>query len=388
MKRVFQSFHATRLMLGVLLACSIVLLFLFVLVHVQQRLAPRFWPEDTFQVAALLEDVLLGLSVLSLALLFGMVVHVIRRVFLPLQQLAKITRAIADDPFHARPLLHGENEELQELRDSFIYMQEKIIQSMEELKRATIEKEQIESEIRVAQRIQERFLPVQNRLHERRFTLYASLSQSKSVGGDMYSYFVKRNKLYFLMGDVQGHGIPAALYMASISTLFNYVAYTKHSTSEICDTLNAHVCRNAGDDMFITMFVGILNLDSGILNYSNAGHPFPIIRKGGGRETTFLRDSLDMPLGVTENAYMEDHVQLERGDMILIYTDGVPEAQDPSGKFYGKDRLLQFAKNSRHEIPEDLVHELLADLKDFSGNASDGDDLALISIRFHDTVFY
>jgi sigma-B regulation protein RsbU (phosphoserine phosphatase) len=267
-------------------------------------------------------------------------------------------------------------------------MQEKIILSRQDLTRTTIEKEKIESELRVAQGIQERFLPVQNRLHERRFSLYASLSQSMSVGGDMYTYFVKSNKLYFLLGDVQGHGLSAALYMASIATLFNYVAHTKHSSSEICDTLNTYVCHNFGDDMFITMFVGILHLDSGILNYSNAGHPFPIIRKGPERNTMFLRESLDMPLGVTENAYMEDNVQLERGDVLLVYTDGVPEAEDTSGQFYGKERMMQFLKDSRHETPEEMVQALLVDLKTFSSSAVNRDDLAMIAVRFHDAVFF
>jgi nitrate/nitrite-specific signal transduction histidine kinase len=119
-KRAIQSFQTTRMMLGVLLACSIVLLAIFVFVHVQQRLVPQYWLNDAHRLAAVLEDVLLGLCIVSLVLLFCTVVRVIKHVFFPLQQLARITRAIADDPFNAQPLLHGDDEELQDLRDSFI----------------------------------------------------------------------------------------------------------------------------------------------------------------------------------------------------------------------------------------------------------------------------
>ncbi|MDR1415720.1 MAG: SpoIIE family protein phosphatase [Odoribacteraceae bacterium] len=387
MKRDKNSFNATRLTLGVLLACSFVLLLLFVIIHAYRRVAPP-QPEEVLRLTATIEDILLVACACSLAMLFWAIGGVIRRVFVPLQQLSAITRAIADDPFHAKRLVNDDDDELHELRDSFTYMQQKIVDSMENLRSATIAKEKIESEIRVAQRIQERFLPVQNMLHDRRFSLHASLSQSKAVGGDMYSYFVKKNNLYLLVGDVQGNGIPAALYMASISTLFNYVASTKHSTAEICNTLNAYMCRNAGEEMFITMFIGILDLDSGILNYTNAGHPFPIIRRGERRKTIFLKEPLDMPIGVTDNAYMEDHLQLEKGDLILVYTDGVTEAQDARGRFYGKERLLDLVQGLENDAPEEAVQAVLADLKCYSGEANEADDLAMISILFHDAVFY
>ncbi|MDR1274697.1 MAG: SpoIIE family protein phosphatase, partial [Odoribacteraceae bacterium] len=343
MKRDIKTFHATRLTLGILLACSLVLLLLFMITHVLRRAS---LPRPAYEFSAAVEDIILGLCVCCLALLFLMVIRVIKRVFLPLQQLSTITRAIADDPFNAKPLVNDGDDELHELRDSFMYMQQRIIDSMENLKNTTIEKEKIEGEIRVAQRIQERFLPVQNMLHERRFSLYATLEQSKAVGGDMYAYFVKKNNLYLLVGDVQGNGIPAALYMASISTLFNYVASRKHSTAEICNTLNAYMCRNAGAEMFITVFIGILNLDSGILNYTNAGHPFPVIRRGEKKQAIFLTDPLDMPIGVTDNVYMEDCIQLEKGDLLLIYTDGVTESQNGVKGFYGQERLLRLVKES------------------------------------------
>jgi sigma-B regulation protein RsbU (phosphoserine phosphatase) len=390
MKRDATGFFTTRAVLGILLACSVILLLLFVILYIFQRVSlARGVPVEMQAPVATLGDIVLVACLACLSLLFWTIARVVKRVFLPLRELSAITRTIADGEFNATlPPLEG-NDELQELRESFAYMQRKIVDSMENLKNATIEKEKIESEIRVAQRIQERFLPVQNVLHDRRFSLHAALEQSKSVGGDMYSYFVKKNNLYLLVGDVQGNGIPAALYMASISTLFNYVAPTKHSTAEICNTLNTYMCRDSGDDMFITMFVGILNLDSGILNYTNAGHPYPVIRRGREHgETLFLKEPLDMPIGVADTEYMQDYLQLEKGDLLLVYTDGVTESQDKTRTLYGKQRLLHLVRENTTNSPEDLVTAVLADLKHHSGNSSETDDLAIVSILFHDAVFY
>ncbi|MDR2130474.1 MAG: SpoIIE family protein phosphatase [Odoribacteraceae bacterium] len=387
MKRA-KNLFSTRLALAIFLSCSAILLLLFVVIHLFQRVSLLRQPDHAYEPVALVGDIVLVSCLCCLVLLFRVTHRVIKRIFLPLEQLAATTRTIADGHFNEQLPMNDSHDELQELRDSFRYMQQKIVDSMGDLKSSTIEKEKIQSEMRVAQRIQERFLPVQHILHDRRFSLYAALEQSKSVGGDMYSYFVKKSNLYILVGDVQGNGIPAALYMASISTLFNYVAPTKHATSEICNTLNTYMCRNTGDDIFITLFIGILNLNSGILNYTNAGHPYPIIRRGDKGEAIFLKEPLDMPIGVTDNEYMEDHIQLEKGDLILIYTDGVTESQNKAKQFYGKDRLLHLVKESPNSTPEEVVTAVLADVKNHSGETTESDDLALVSILFHDAVFY
>ena len=385
MKRDPRDVFSTRLLLGVLISCSTILLLLFAGIHAFRRSAS----ESAYEPVELAGDIILACCLVCLGVLFLMVARVIKRVFLTLKDLSRIARTIADGQFKARLPARDGSDELQELRDSFMYMQQKIVDSMEHLKNTTIEREKIQGEMRVAQRIQERFLPVQNVLHDRRFSLYAALEQSNAVGGDMYSYFVKKNNLYILVGDVQGNGIPAALYMASVSTLFNYVASTKHSTSEICNTLNTYMYRDSGDDMFITMFIGILNLDSGILNYTNAGHPYPIIRGGDqGRKTIFLKDPLNMPIGVTDNEYMEDHIQLEKGDLLLIYTDGVTEFQDETRKLYGKERLIHFVESLDSNAPEEVVSAVFADLKSRGDNARKADDLAMVAVLFKDAVFY
>ena len=237
--------------------------------------------------------------------------------------------------------------------------------------------------MRVAQRIQERFLPSIPRISKFHFSLYARLEQSKAVGGDMYSYFVKRNCLYFIVGDVRGKGIPAALYMASVATLFNYIAPRKRTSSDICNTINNYMSDNVEDDMFITMFVGILDLKNGMLSYANAGHPFPILCTREGKEVKFLEDSLGIPIGVMRTMYKESRYQMERGDMLFLYTDGLTEAQNSERHFYGKERVKKVIESNPCDTPQQLVHIVLDDLKEYTGNShEEADDLTLFAVQY------
>lgn len=265
-----------------------------------------------------------------------------------------------------------------------------IKESIKNLKKTTMEKEKFESEIRVAQNIQEQFLPTSNKLDKEHISLYSVLEQSKAVGGDMYSYLVKNDLLYFTVGDVRGKGVPAALYMASVCTLFNYMATSKQSSASICNTLNDYLCSNLNEDMFITMFVGILNLKTGLLNYTNAGHPYPIVQREQRENSMFLEEALDIPIGIMKNVYKDTHLQLYPGDTLLIYTDGISEAQNEARAFYGKERLLQFVKTLQTRTPEELIDEILADLINYIGDMDEADDLTMLSIKYlkNDQIIY
>lgn len=327
-------------------------------------------------------DLILVVCLAFLALLFRTIMRVVNRVLKPLQEFSVATRTIATGHFNVTLPGIGENDELKELRDSFTLMQQRILDSMEHSKNTALQREKIESDIRVAQTIQERFLPADSRLQEEHFSLYAVLEQSKSVGGDMYSYFVRENLLYFVVGDVRGKGMPAALYMSSITTLFNYVATTKQSSAEICGILNEYLQTNSGDDMFITLFAGILNLETGVLNYTNAGHPYPILKSTTGQKTRFVEEIIDIPLGVMPYPYKEHNLQLLPGELLLLYTDGITESQNEASEFYGKENLLQLVTQTDASEPEELVDAVLTDLVAYIGDMDESDDLTLISIKY------
>ena len=338
---------------------------------------------EVYDSIARVNDLILLCCISCLILLFWVVIRVIKRLFYPLKQFSAVTRTIADGNFNDPIPMIGNKDEIQELRESFVYMQKKIVESIEDLKINTIEKEKIEGEMRVAQRIQERFLPSVPKISRFHFSLHALLEQSKAVGGDMYSYFVKRNCLYFVVGDVRGKGIPAALYMASVVTLFNYLAPRKRTSSDICNTINNYMSDNVEDDMFITMFVGILDLKNGMLSYSNAGHPFPILCKKENLEVNFLENSLEIPIGVMRTMYKESRYQMSSGDMLFIYTDGLTEAQNKEHHFYGKERIKEVITANRCENPEQIIQTVLADLKTYTENSrEDADDLTMLAVQY------
>lgn len=340
---------------------------------------------EVYNSISRVSDLILICCFSCLILLFWLVIRIIKHLFYPLKQFSAVTRTIADGDFNVPIPEVGNNDEIQELRESFVYMQQKIVESIENLKISTIEKEKIESEMRVAQRIQERFLPSISSLTKFHFSLYATLEQSKAVGGDMYSYFVKENYLHFIVGDVRGKGVPAALYMASVSTLFNYIAPRKRSAADICNTINNYMSDQVEDDMFITMFIGILDLKNGKLSYTNAGHPFPVLWKHKEKEASFLKESLGIPIGVMRTMYNECKIQLESGDIIFMYTDGVTEAQNSNREFYGQERILEFIQTEENETPEQLVHSMYTDLRVYVGNNhEDTDDLTMLAVQYKD----
>lgn len=140
---------------------------------------------------------------------------------------------------------------------------------------------------------------------------------------------------------------------------------------------------NVEDDMFITMFVGILDLKNGILSYANAGHPFPILCTREEKEVKFLEDSLGIPIGVMRTMYKESRYQMESGDMLFLYTDGLTEAQNSERHFYGKERVKKVIESNPCDTPQQLVHIVLDDLKEYTGNSHEGaDDLTLFAVQY------
>ena len=141
------------------------------------------------------------------------------------------------------------------------------------------------------------------------------------MGGDLYEYFLVNNLLYFAIGDVSGKGIPAALYMASVVKLFRYVASKQTSTARICNTINTYMSDNSDDDMYVTMFVGVLDITTGEITFTNAGHPEPLVVHPN-RRIEPLKFYSDSPIGILENySYNEYKYTLEDGALLLLYTE-------------------------------------------------------------------
>lgn len=316
--------------------------------------------------------------------LFICTVNIVRRLSDPLKQLAYTARQMAKGRFDIKLTNTHSSREIQELYTSFRYMQKSIVDYIERLTITTAEKEQMNSEMRLAQRIQNSFLPKRIQLPPN-IELCGELRQSRKVGGDLFDYFVKDHRLYFAIGDVSGKGIPAALYMSSITKLFRYIANDKHSTAAICNIINQHSCDNGEDDIYITMFVGILDINTGILTFTNAGHPYPLIVHEN-LKVTVLDKYPDVPIGVLEDHVYSEHVYtMHKDTSILLYTDGITDSENKNSEFYGKDNLMNCLKSVPEKTPDNLIKAILADIQRHTAGCRQSDDLTVLSILYKGT---
>lgn len=323
----------------------------------------------------------------GIVFLFASIIKIVRSLSSPLKELTNTARKMAEGDFDTKLISPNSSMEIRELYESFNYMQKNITNYIERLKISMTEKEQLNSEMRLAQKIQQRFLPTQIQLPPN-IELFAKLKQSKEVGGDLYEYFIIDNKLYFAIGDVSGYGTPAALYMASVIKLFRYVASSNNSTAEICNIINTHMCNNMDnnmdDDMYITMFMGIMDLSAGIITFTNAGHPYPLIVYAN-NEIDFLNKYPDVPIGVLEEHTYEEHIYtLEPDSYLVLYTDGITDAENIEGVFYGKEKMVECIKHILVKNPKNIVNAILNDIDNHIKNTKQSDDLTMLSIAYKD----
>ncbi|WP_419545785.1 SpoIIE family protein phosphatase [Odoribacter laneus] len=314
--------------------------------------------------------------------LLGIIIWIVRHSLFPLGEFTKNVHNICNGKRNLLFPTNPHNKELQELYESFAYMQNNITSYIKELKKTTAENEKITTEINLARKIQKRFLPKPIDLPPN-IELYGELKQSKSVGGDLYEYFLIDNRLYFAIGDVSGKGVPAALYMASIIKLFRYVASRQNSTAEICNTINAHMCDNNEDDMYVTMAIGIMDINTGVITFTNAGHPRPLIIHQNGQIHT-LNKYTDVPIGILEDyKFSEFTYTLRQGCQILLFTDGITDAENNNGNFFGQGRLMECIQQVTDRSPQFIVSSILKGIHSHIKDAGQSDDFTILSILYN-----
>lgn len=245
-------------------------------------------------------------------------------------------------------------------------------------------KRQIEGELMVARQIQMSivpriFPPFPEHLE---FEIHAVLEPAKEVGGDFYDFFfIDDNHLFFVVGDVSGKGVPASLFMAVTRTLLRSAAEAKTGPEKILAAINNELCRDNDTGMFVTVFCGILDVDSGEIMYSCGGHdlPYHICQSG----ISPLPPAKGPALGAIENTvYQRQSVSLMTGDTLIIFTDGVTEAMNKSGGFWGKSGLIQSLQDAGGR-PSDITGKILEDLRFFARDTSQYDDITILAITFN-----
>ena len=214
--------------------------------------------------------------------------------------------------------------------------------------------------------------------------LYASLTPARDVGGDLYDFFLRDNLLFFCIGDVSGKGMPAALMMAVMRAMFRSETRRTNSAVSIVENMNHNLSEEYIGGYFVTMFVGILNLTTGHLDYCNAGHEAPlVIKKEGVKQTPIcLPVKPNLPVGaLPEWDYEGQEAQLQSGDMLFLYTDGLSEAKNTAGEQLGRDRVMELASEHSHETTRKLVESMDEAVKLHAGDADQSDDITLLAIK-------
>ncbi len=257
----------------------------------------------------------------------------------------------------------------------------------EDIKILTAEQERINAELAIAHDIQDSFLPKDFNLNIDDLDISAVMIPAKAVGGDFYDFFmIDDNHFAFVIGDVSDKGVPAALFMVKSkqiiqsSILSYHLGNEDYSLEEIIYEINNDLCVNNDSCMFVTSWIGLIDLNNSNLTFVNAGHESPIIKTNG--EFKFLETENDLVLGVMEDMEFNSHViDLHSGDKILLYTDGVTDANNENKEFFGKDNLLKVVKENDFNV-NDSINGIIDSVNDFTQNQEQFDDFTLLLVEF------
>ena len=267
------------------------------------------------------------------------------------------------------------------------FVSSQIVSNLTKLQQATSAKEKIESELKIAHDIQMGMLPKIFPPFPKRkeIDLYAALNPAKEVGGDLYDFFMEDDHLYFAIGDVSGKGVPASLFMAVTLSMFRSVAVKEENPASIMNFLNASISENNESNMFVTLFIGILNLNTGSLKYCNAGHNPPLLIHPDG-ECKWLETLPNIPVGVMEKfAYQEQSLTLPNSGALALYTDGVTEAENTGKELYGEKRLMEIIKRNTNASSCEMIEALLLDINHHVKDNEPSDDVTLMVIKYDGT---
>lgn len=300
-----------------------------------------------------------------------------------------ITRRVASLGVRSRQFrmenIYRTGDEIEVLAESFAKQSVRVNLYIEQIKKATAEKERIGAELDMASQIQGSQLP---RLFppfpdRNEFSLYASMKPAKEVGGDFYDfYMIDDDHMGFVMADVSGKGVPAALLMMVTRVLIKSGLQNGKEPAETLESVNNQLCESNEADFFVTVWCAVLEISTGKGIAANAGHEHPVLRRAGGLyELQTYRHS--MPVGSIENIPFRQHAfQLYPGDSFFVYTDGVAEATNEKLELYGTERMLAALNKSPEANPEQIIANVTQDIDSFVGEAEQFDDITMLCFRY------
>lgn len=294
-----------------------------------------------------------------------------------------------EESIHKLEKYTGNDDSIGVLVKSFLRLYDNIKNNLNKLQITTSEKEIFKTEFDVASNIQSNMLPknFDEFSQNEPFEIYAYMNPAKEVGGDFYDYFkIDEDNLYFVIGDVSGKGIPATLFMVKTMHLIENHTKFNENLSQVCEKVNNLTYERNDEELFVTTWLGKLNLKSGKLSYVNAGHSQPLI-KHDSNNFEYLDSRPNLVIGGMEDIkYNEHEINLNAGDMIFLYTDGITEANDNYNGFYGETRLKEIINGNKNKNLSDIIYEINEDIHEFCNNREQFDDMAMLIIKYNGQV--
>ena len=309
----------------------------------------------------------------------------IKKAVKPLQQLAMTADEVAKGNFTTALPEVNTHDEIHQLRDSFEQMQLSLAQYVDDLRSATAQKAAMENEMKVAHDIQMSMLPKTFPPYPERSDLdiFGSVTPAKGVGGDLFDFYIRDEQLFFCIGDVSGKGIPASLFMAVTRSLFRNISQHVSQPAHIVNALNQAQSEGNDTNMFVTLFVGALDLKTGTLRYCNAGHDAPLLMNSG---VTLLPCDCNLPIGVIADFNFEQQeITLEQTTTIFLFTDGLNEAENIDHAQFGDERIMELAASlvTDHLLqPTQVTRHMTDAVHTFVGTAEQSDDLTMLAIQY------
>lgn len=318
------------------------------------------------------------------AVMLAMALLIARSIARPLGALENSAQAIAAGDLESPLPPVRSTDEVGRLTSAFGTMQTELKKAMASLVETAAARERIESELRIARSIQMGLVPKTFPPFPKRedVDLYALLEPAREVGGDFYDFFLLQdNQLCLVAGDVSGKGVPAALFMAVVRTFIRAMARDVSSPAELMQRVNDEMAEQNDSCMFVTLFLGLVDLDTGNLRYALGGHEPPIVTDGYGSAST-MGSPDGAIVGVMEGVtFDEAEYVIQSGDMLILFTDGVTEAMNGDGGFYGRERLIHAVEKSRGNS-EEHIRSIRADVADFVKDTEQSDDITLLIFRY------
>ena len=341
--------------------------------------------EDIFGGFDRLRRAVMSIVVVGLLLMLYLFIRIITRELSPLRRLAREAETIASGQFDAVLPDFQRIDEIGQLSHSFGNMQQSLVKYIEELKETTAQKASIESDLRIASGIQMGMLPENfpTKADRDDVQIYASLTPAKEVGGDLFDFYFRDDKLFFCIGDVSGKGVPASLFMAVTRSVFRTVSVHESMPNNIVTIMNTIIADMNKTQMFVTLFVGVLDLPTGHLHYCNAGHDAPLLIGDGIGE---LPCDPNIPVGFLPSwEYSLQEAQISTGTTIFLFTDGLTEAMDANYNQFQMERINDVASKAlsqQQQEPHQLINKMTDAVHQFVGDAEQSDDLTMMAIQY------